>query len=444
MAHGGGTTRVLATLVVIVRVALVLALIAVVVPLVAGEPGVLDRLLRRTQPVDSWTEASVVFTRDGATPKQRRELRSQLQAHLSHHAALSVRFMRATVADDPGFVASASDVLVGNTEDLRSTLEPAIGAERAARFAGQWEQLTSQLFRYAAGVRDTDDTARDQAREELATMVDDLAALLDNATRGRLSAGVTATTLQQQIDLLLFQIDAYGARNYAQAYALQREAFATMYGFGETIATAAAGRNPQRRRPTPREEVAASITLLLDEHVAVSNDVVRAGANGSSEFGAAAATLDANSSDLTHAMSSLLGGKRAQQFNRRWVSHINLLMRYAAAVAENDIAARTRLQRRLDTTMRGFGPALAKATGGRIPKALLTNGMTTHQYQMLDQISAFVAADYEQAHESAYDAYTHMHGVANRLGHALGAAVVDELPRGGAATGGGGTASSRS
>ena len=445
MADSGGTTRVLATLAVLVRVALVLAVIAVVVPLVVGEPGVLDRLLRgSSQPVDSWTEASVVFTRDGATPKQRRELRSQLQAHLGHHATLSVRFMRATVADDPGFVASADDVLVDNTEDLRTTLEPAIGKKPAATFADNWEQQTSQLFRYAAGVRDNDGDAREQARQQLAAFVSDQAALLADATRGRLSTDLAETTLQQQVDLLLFQIDAYGAHNYAQAYTLEREAFANMFAFGETVAAAAAGRNPERDRLSPRDEIAATISRLFDEHVALSNDVVRAGANASSEFGAAAAALDSNTADLTHAMASLLGDAQARQFNRRWVNHIDQMMRYAVAVAENDVAARTRLQRRLDSTMRGFGPALAKATGGRVRPELLSNGMTTHQYQMLDQISAFVAADYERAQETAYEAYTHMHSVASRLGRALGAAVVDGLPRGGAATGGGGTASSAS
>lgn len=444
MTDSGNTTRALAALVVAARVALLLALVAVLAPLVTRDPGMLDTLLRRAQPVEAWSEASVVFARDGATPRQRRDLRSDLQAHLAHHATLSIRFMRATVSDDPGFVASAGDVLVDNTNALRDTLEPAIGPQRAAAFARNWEQQTRQLFSYATGVRDDDDDARQEARRQLATYVGDQAALLADATRGRLPGDLATTTLQQHIDLLLRQIDAYGASNYAQAYALEREAFATMYGFGGTVATAAAGHDPRRYTLPPREQIASSLSLLLDEHVALSNAVVRAGASGSSEFGAAAAALDANTADLTGAMNALLGDGQARRFNRRWIAHIDLLMRYAVAVADNDVAARSRLQRRLDATMRGFGPALSRATGGRVGATQLSNGMTTHQYQMLDQISAFVAADYEQAHENAYDAYTHMHGVATRLGRALGGAVSDGLPRGGAATGGGGAASASS
>lgn len=441
MAGGNGqTTRVLATLSVVVRVVLVLALIAVIAPMVAGEPGVLDRLIGRGSTVDDWSEASAVFTRDGATPAQRRELRSHLQAHLAHHATLSVRFMRATVSGDPEFVETANAVLVRNTQDLRGTLQPALGDKAADQFAELWEQQTRHLFSYAAGVRDDDEAARDEAHRNLSSTIADQSALLDGATGGRLSADLAATKLQMQADLLLFQIDAYGEHNYAQAYELEREAFGNMYPLGAAIAAAAAGKDPRRISTTPREEIASSLALLMEEHVELSIDVIRAGANGSSEFGAAATALDANTAELTRAMSTLLGKGPARRFNRRWVRHIDLMMRYTVAVAEQDVAARTELQRRLDATMRGFGPALAKATGGKVKARMLTNAMTTHQYQMLDQISSFVSADYEQAHDTAYDAYMHMNGAATRLGRALGAAVRDGLPRGGAATGGGGMA----
>jgi hypothetical protein len=75
---------------------------------------------------------------------------------------------------------------------------------------------------------------------------------------------------------------------------------------------------------------------------------------------------------------------------------------------------------------------------------VIANDMTTHQFQMLDQISAYVDGDHERAHDTAYDAYIHMNDLAQRLGSALGKAVRDGLPRGGAATGGGGMAATAS
>lgn len=440
MGGSGEATRVLAVAGTVVRVALVLALIAVVTPMVAGETGVLDRLMRGGTPAEAWAEANVVFARDGATPAQRRELRSQLQAHLAHHATLSIRFMRATVSGDPEFVETANAVIVRNTRDLRRTLEPAIGDQLAERFATLWEQQTGHLFTYAAAVRDGDEGAGDKARQQITESIAALAALLDEATGGQLSADIAATKLQMQADLLLYQIDAYGEHNFALAYELEREAFANMFPLGAALAAGAVGEDPRHVATSPREEIASSLALLMDEHVELLIDVIRAGANGSPEFGAAASSLDANTAELTTAMRTLLGNRAAERYNRRWVRHIDLLMRYTVAVAENDVTARTRLQRKLEETMRGFGPALAQATGGSVRAKMVTNAMTTHQYQMLDQVSAFVNGDFARAHETAYDAYTHMNDLATRLGKALGTALKKGLPRGGAATGGGGMA----
>lgn len=437
------TTRILGMLLVGVRIILILALLAVIVPMVAGEPGVLDRLIGRGRSVDSWSEASIVFTRDGATNAERRKLRYRLEALLAHHATLSVRFMRATVSGDPGFVDAANAVLVRNTEDLRDALQPAVGEEYAASFSEQWESHTRLLFSYAAGVRDDDDAARASARRGLSTYIAKQAEILDRATEGRLSEDMAATKLRMQIDLLLYQIDAYGKSNYPQAYELEREAFANMFPLGAAIAAAAAGHDPGAVDTSPREELSSSLALLFDEHVELVIDAMRAGASGATEFGAAANALDANTADLARAIDSLVGDGRARRFNRRWADHIDLLMRYTVAVADEDLTARTRLQRRLDRVVSGLGRALAKATDGKVKARRIANGMATHEYQMLDQISAYTSTDYDRAHDTAYDAYHHMDGIARKLGAALATAVRDGLPRGGAATGGGGTAQPR-
>lgn len=433
-------TSVLSTVTALIRLVLIVVCILAVVALATGGSDLLDRLPGRGVAGDDWAEANVVFTRDGATPQQRRQLRSRLQAQLAHHATLSIRFMRATVTGDPGFVDAANDVLVRNVDELRVTLEPAIGEKPAERFSAQWSETTQQLFAYAQALRDDDDAARQGAREELDRSVATLAEVLSEATGGELAVDLARTKLQMQTDLLLFQIDAYDGHDHSQAYQLEREAFANMYPLGAAIAAAATGRNPAATGTPPREEIASTLAMLLDEHVELSIDTVRAGTNGAPEFAAAAAALDANTADLRRTMATLLGARRARVFNQRWSRHIDLLMRYTVAVAEGDLTARTTLQRQLDDTMRGFGPALAKATGGRVGRRMVSNAMTAHEFAMIDHISAYVATDYERAHDTAYDAYSHMNQTAHRIGRALGRSVEAGLPQGGAATGGGGMA----
>lgn len=434
------TTSVLSTVTALIRLVLIVVCILAVIALATGGTDLLDRLPGRGLAGDDWAEANVVFARDGATPKQRRQLRSQLQAQLAHHATLSIRFMRATVSGDPGFVDAATDVLVRNVDELRTTLEPAIGGDRAERFAGQWSTTTEQLFAYAKALRDDDEAAQQRARDELDRSVATLAEVLSEATGGQLGVDLARTKLQMQTDLLLFQIDAYDGHDYTQAYQLEREAFANMYPLGAAVAAAATGRDPAATGTSPREEIASTLALLLDEHVELSIDTLRAGTSGAPEFAAAAATLDANTADLRRTMVTLLGAKRARAFNQRWARHIDLLMRYTVAVAEDDLTARTTLQRKLDDTMRGFGPALAKATGGRVSRRMVANAMTAHEFAMIDHVSAYVATDYQRAHDTAYDAYDHMNRTAHRIGRALGRAIESGLPQGGAATGGGGMA----
>jgi hypothetical protein len=434
------TTGVLSTVTALIRLILIIVCILAVVALATGGTDLLDRLPGRGLAGDDWAEANVVFARDGATPEQRRQLRSRLQSQLAHHATLSIRFMRATVSGDPGFVDAANDVLVRNVDELRATLEPAIGGDRAARFAAQWSDTSQQLFAYAKALRDDDDVARQKARDDLDRSVAVLAEVLAEATGGQLGADIARTKLQMQTDLLLFQIDAYDDHDHSQAYELEREAFANMYPLGAAIAAAATGRDPSATSMAPREETASRLALLFDEHVELSIDTLRAGTSGAPEFAAAAAALDANTADLRRATVTLLGARRARTFNQRWTRHIDLLMRYTVAVAEGDLTARTTLQRRLDDTMRGFGPALAKATGGRVGRRMVANAMTAHEFAMIDHISAYVATDYERAHDTAYDAYSNMNQTAHRIGRAVGGAVEAGLPQGGAATGGGGTA----
>src|SRR5918996_4382559 len=94
-------------------------------------------------------------------------LSSQLETLLGHHVTLVIRFMRATVSGDPGFVDTADAALVRNTEDLTNALTPAVGEQQAQAFGELWQQQVQALFTYAAGVRDDDQGAKDDALAQL-------------------------------------------------------------------------------------------------------------------------------------------------------------------------------------------------------------------------------------------------------------------------------------
>ena len=63
-----------------------------------------------------------------------------------------------------------------------------------------------------------------------------------------------------------------------------------------------------------------------------------------------------------------------------------------------------------------------------------------HDQMLLREADAFVAKEYQQAHDLAYATYQQMFDLAGQLANAFGATVASRLPRGGVQTGRGGMA----
>jgi hypothetical protein len=63
-----------------------------------------------------------------------------------------------------------------------------------------------------------------------------------------------------------------------------------------------------------------------------------------------------------------------------------------------------------------------------------------HDRMLLDQLDAYAAKDYAQAHDIGYRTYDSSFTVSGQLATAIGSTVARRLPTGGSDTGGGGTA----
>ncbi len=361
---------------------------------------------------------------------------SELQGLLSHQATLAMRLTRATLTMDPGFVDAAENSLVRNVDDLQQALAPAIGAQEAEEVATQWERQTQALFQYASGMRDDDADASREARERLERGIQPQSRLLAQLADGRVDQAAWADALRTYFDHQAEQVDAYADENYERAYELQRTAFAETFSLA-TDAARAAGPVPG---PTPTEELQTALAMLLGEHVELAIDTMRAGATSAADFEAAAATLDANTQDVTEAMDALFGAKQAKAFNKVWADHIDLFVAYTVAVVENDTETMEAVRRDFDSVMRRFGTTLEAATDGLVDAQVVADAMGEHEQQLVDQIERYAADDFTAAHEASYTAYQHIRHVSDVLATAFAAAVADNMPRGGAQTGGGGMA----
>lgn len=429
------SARALAALLVCLRLTVVAVIGLVALAVVRGTPVSADPLplLRRSLAPLALFSGGGHPARDPADA-----LRGDLQALLAHHATLSVRLMRATMSGDPALVDTADAVLVGNTTDLEQTLQPALGGQAAAAFANRWQLRTRMLFRYAAGVRDDSEAVRSEARTQLTAFDQVIATILSDATDGALDEQAITDTLAQQTDRLTAQADAYARGDHTRAFRLQRAIYAKMYPLGGAVAAAATGRSVSD--VAPAEHLRTALARLLGEHVELTVETMRAGTTGAAEFDAAANALDDNTADIGAAMHSLLDDAEAEAFATAWADHIDLLMRYTVAVTEQDRQARADVRRALPAVTERLAAVLDDATDAALDTAAVTDAVTHHEQQMLEQIELFAAEDYHGAYDTAYDAFTHIDRVADAIAAALVDVVGRRLPAGGAATGGGGDA----
>jgi hypothetical protein len=387
----------------------------------------------------SQTEASEHATRAGMDHSSA-PLSGQLETLLGHHVTLVIRFMRATVSGDPGFVDTAHAALVRNTQDLTTALTPAVGAQQARAFGELWQEQVQSLFEYAAGVRDDDEGTRNRALDQLDLFIDDQSTLIAELTDGRLPRQRAADHLRDKISQLTAQIDAYATEDYVRAYELQRTAYALMFPIGTALAEAT---QQTPTEPTPSDRLSSALAQLLGEHVELAIDAMRAGVEGAPEFEAAAGALNANTEEVASAMDSLFGAERAEAFNELWADHINLFVEYTVAVADGDEATKEDVAERFDDVINRFGVALADTSDGEVDAEVVEQAMTRHERQLFEQIEVFAAQRYGEAHDLSYVAYEHIRETANSLATGFAAAVGENLPLGGPQTGGGGTAGQR-
>jgi hypothetical protein len=164
-------------------------------------------------------------------------LRAALTKLLGEHVALVVATMRATVADTAD-QPSLAEAVNGNTQDLAGAIDALFGAAAAKGFQERWADHVDELMAYARAVAKQDTAGQDRARRNLQRFEQTFATFLDGATEHRLGQPALAQAFVMHDRMLLAQIDAYGAKDYAQAHELSYQTSDEMFTVSAQLATA--------------------------------------------------------------------------------------------------------------------------------------------------------------------------------------------------------------
>jgi hypothetical protein len=378
-----------------------------------------------------------------AAPGSPRQVRAGFEQLLGLHALLAVRQMRSVLAPAPAFGQAAGASLQQNTSELTRLVGSAYGGAQAGRFTTLWQRHLADLGSYAKGVAGHDSAATQTARAALLADANAYGSWLAGASKGRVRASDAAAGVRMHVQELMAQADAYAARDYAQAYRIERAAYEHMFSAGAALAKASVPPEVAVGLDAPPERLRSAFAMLLGEHMELIVDSQQATFAGAAQFQAAAAQVNANTAALTKAMGAIVGPKKAAEFQTAWANHVEGLMAYTAAVAANDQNAKTVANQNLD----GFAERLALYFSDIVKNVLaadpLTDAITAHDQHLIDHVEAYAAKDYPRAQQMGLEGYQQMLAVADTLVGAIQRTVKPQLPRGGSKTGGGGMACRR-
>jgi hypothetical protein len=365
------------------------------------------------------------------------------EQRLGRHTLLVVRLTRTDVFGAPDVRRATDAAVQANTAELTALVASAYGAAEGERFGQLWRGHLDHLTGYAEaagkGAGPAKDTARDALRADSAAY----GAWLAQASKGRVAAADAERAMQHHLDELTRQTDAYAARDYAQAYRVERETYEHMFQAGASMAKGSLAPKAAARLDAAPAKLRSAFAMLLGEHMELVIDAQRATFAGTSEFQAAAAQVNENSKALVQAMGAIVGPKKAAEFEDGWAEHVEELMAYTAAVADRNQAGEEDAQEELSEYAADLAAYFRDIVADRLALGTLLGVLTLHDRHLTDHVDAYAARDFSTATRVELEGYQHIHGVADTLVSAIQRTVQPGLPVGGSQTGGGGTATAR-
>jgi hypothetical protein len=171
-------------------------------------------------------------------------LRLALDRLLGEHTTLAITAMQAGVtnAEDEGAARTALDA---NTDALAAAIGDIYGADAGDAFLDLWTTHTDAYLDYVAATTAGNTAGQQDALARLATYRNNFSEFLADANPN-LSASALREMLRHHTSQLVQEVDAFAAGDFAQAYALSREAFSHAVDVGDALAEAIAAQFPDK------------------------------------------------------------------------------------------------------------------------------------------------------------------------------------------------------
>lgn len=309
---------------------------------------------------------------------------AQLSTLLAEHVYLTGLVADATYAT-PG--SGGSELAQATLDENAQALADVIAdvSERADRdaFLELWRDHTAALVGYVVATGEADGDARERAADDLDDHGARIAAFLEDLTDGELSAETVRSALTEHGGAVTTAVDAL-ADGDPDAVDLLREAASQVSTDGTALVLAqglAVAMGTESDLDDPAVDVHVELSTLLAEHVYLTGLALQVGyaeGLGSGPFGAAVATLDANSVALADLLGSITGAADRDAFLDLWREHVEFLVDHARGAAEGD----ERLMEAALADLEGFrertAAFLEEVTGGELTADVVSEALRGH------------------------------------------------------------------
>ena len=175
----------------------------------------------------------------------------------------------------------------------------------------------------------------------------------------------------------------------------------------------------------PATGLRVTLSQLLGEQAYLLMETMRAAALGQGEEAALRVALDDCTDNIRDAIASVYGEAGGDAFGELWQDHIDLLIAYAEAGAQNDEVAKTEAQAGLDRYVADLAAFLEAAN----PAFRAEEEAAALQIHV-DQLTSFIDSDFDAAYESQRHAYTHMFALGDHLALGMARQFPDRFPDG--------------
>lgn len=363
----------------------------------------------------SATTTTVKYVESEGVASPAAALRADLTAVFQEHVLLTGITTAMTLAGQDATPAMA--VLDQNSAALGTLLSGYYGDKPANEFLALWRQHDRALVAFSALATSDDKAKVTQAKADITAIETEIIKVL-NTTNVQLTPAALTLELNSYASKLEATITAQ-AKHDPLAPTKLKEAADTMSSTAIVFA-AAIIKDKKDAIAGKLDAVSAvlrtTLTAKLQEHVylaGLATGSILAGRDVKSDLEA----LDANSVEISEAISAIYGETAGEAFLKLWRQHISLFVDFTRATSRKDAAAMATARTALD----GYSGTLATFLGGANPKlekAALAADLTDHINSLLVVIEAQAAKDPSEVNKLR-EAAMHMPGTALLLATAV-------------------------